>query len=274
MRWRPMRRIARLPRLKYSARSWCLPQNIDGLHGKAGSSDVIEIHGTLEAYSCSQCGAEQTPASNGDSALPRCEHCGGVVRPNVVLFGESLPYRATDRLYRALDEGFDMVFVIGTTAVFSLYFRTGRHGDSRGRADGRDQPGADAPEFARRFLRAARGGGGNDGNLCVLVLACSESDSIRRRRNGSARVAGLAARCGRAVRTCDSLIVCSAMLDLTWATPGRRNTRFIMSSEKGVQVGGNDTKQVVGVSASPRNTPSLRVGRRRRIRRPSDWALP
>lgn len=95
-----------------------LTQNIDGLHGKAGSSDVIEIHGTLEACSCSQCGAEQTPAANGDGALPRCTLCGGVVRPNVVLFGESLPYRATDRLYRALDEGFDMVFVIGTTAVF------------------------------------------------------------------------------------------------------------------------------------------------------------
>jgi NAD-dependent deacetylase len=93
-----------------------LTQNIDGLHFKAGSSQVIEIHGTLEARYCTHCGAE---ADAGDRAVPpRCEKCGEIVRPRVVLFGEMLPGAALDCLYRELGQGFDMVFVVGTTAVF------------------------------------------------------------------------------------------------------------------------------------------------------------
>lgn len=93
-----------------------LTQNIDGLHGQAGSRALIEIHGTLNERFCPQCGA---PASLADPAVPpRCTACGGVVRPAVVLFGEQLPAPAIERLYAELDTGFDMVFVIGTTAVF------------------------------------------------------------------------------------------------------------------------------------------------------------
>lgn len=93
-----------------------LTQNIDGLHLKAGSSNVIEIHGTLEERYCAHCGAE---ADAGDPAVPpRCACCGEIVRPRVVLFGEMLPGTALDRLYAELARGFDMVFVVGTTAVF------------------------------------------------------------------------------------------------------------------------------------------------------------
>jgi NAD-dependent deacetylase len=93
-----------------------LTQNIDGLHLKAGSSQVIEIHGTLEERYCAHCGAE---ADASDPAVPpRCAQCGKIVRPRVVLFGEMLPGAALDRLYRELGQGFDMVFVVGTTAVF------------------------------------------------------------------------------------------------------------------------------------------------------------
>jgi NAD-dependent deacetylase len=99
-----------------------LTQNIDGLHLRAGSSDVIEIHGTLETRRCTRCD-HPAPASTPDEdipagKLPRCEKCGGVVRPNVVLFGEMLPEKALYRLQDAIDAGFGMVFVIGTTAVF------------------------------------------------------------------------------------------------------------------------------------------------------------
>lgn len=93
-----------------------LTQNIDGLHLKAGSSNVIEIHGTLEERYCAHCGAD---ADAGDPAVPpRCTRCGEIVRPRVVLFGEMLPGTALDRLYAELARGFDMVFVVGTTAVF------------------------------------------------------------------------------------------------------------------------------------------------------------
>ena len=93
-----------------------LTQNIDGLHIKAGSSNVIEIHGTLDERFCAHCG---TPADAGDRTVPpRCGRCGEIVRPKVVLFGEMLPEEAMSRLYDELARGFDMVFVIGTTAVF------------------------------------------------------------------------------------------------------------------------------------------------------------
>lgn len=93
-----------------------LTQNIDGLHLKAGGSNVIEIHGTLEERYCAHCG---TPADARDGSVPpRCKQCGEIVRPRVVLFGEMLPEAALDRLYEELGRGFDMVFVIGTTAVF------------------------------------------------------------------------------------------------------------------------------------------------------------
>ena len=93
-----------------------LTQNIDGLHIKAGSSDVIEIHGTLERRFCMSCGESANPADR--SVPPRCARCGGIVRPQVVLFGEMLPESALDRLYAEMQRGFDMVFVVGTSAVF------------------------------------------------------------------------------------------------------------------------------------------------------------
>ena len=93
-----------------------LTQNIDGLHGRAGSHGLIEIHGTLAERYCPRCDA--VADADDPEMPPRCRQCGHIVRPAVVLFGEMLPERAIDRLYRELDAGFDMVFVIGTTAVF------------------------------------------------------------------------------------------------------------------------------------------------------------
>jgi NAD-dependent deacetylase len=93
-----------------------LTQNVDGLHLRAGSTNVIEIHGTLDERYCPHCAA---PAdADAPDSPPRCVECGEIVRPKVVLFGEALPDEATERLYEVLEQGFDMVFVIGTTAVF------------------------------------------------------------------------------------------------------------------------------------------------------------
>lgn len=96
-----------------------LTQNVDGLHGKAGSCRVVEIHGRLDELLCTACEYRTVVESlEGWSIPPLCPDCAGVLRPNVVLFGEALPGEALQRLFSALHEGFDMVFAIGTTAIF------------------------------------------------------------------------------------------------------------------------------------------------------------
>lgn len=67
-----------------------ITQNVDGLHRMAGSPKLIELHGNIQRVKCSSCGhqAEEWPEANDE--VPRCESCGGLLRPDVVWFGESL----------------------------------------------------------------------------------------------------------------------------------------------------------------------------------------
>ncbi len=96
-----------------------LTQNVDGLHSRAGSRDVIEIHGNLHQLECTRCRWRQRVDDySGLSAPPSCPECGALVRPNVVLFGEMLPLGALQRLEDELRRGFDLVFTVGTTSVF------------------------------------------------------------------------------------------------------------------------------------------------------------
>lgn len=94
-------------------------QNIDGLHRKAGSTKLIEIHGNLQTLVCARCDFHEPVDDLGRHELPpRCPKCGGTLRPDVVLFGEALPEAAMARFIGALERGVDMVFTIGTSAVF------------------------------------------------------------------------------------------------------------------------------------------------------------
>ncbi len=96
-----------------------LTQNVDGLHRKAGSRNLIEIHGGLHQLHCTACDYENTVDDYlGLTLPPRCPRCGFVVRPDIVLFGEQLPPGAIDHLYDEMQQGFDMVFIIGTSAEF------------------------------------------------------------------------------------------------------------------------------------------------------------
>lgn len=97
-----------------------LTQNIDGFHRHAGSRDLIEIHGDLFRIECPRCNYTETVADYSalNSLPPPCPACGHALRPAVVLFGEALPRAALARLQAVLDEGFDLVFSIGTTSVF------------------------------------------------------------------------------------------------------------------------------------------------------------
>lgn len=68
-----------------------ITQNIDGLHQAAGSRCVIELHGTVSRHYCMRCGKVCEPNTLGkDEIVPKCPACGGIVRPDVTLYGEAL----------------------------------------------------------------------------------------------------------------------------------------------------------------------------------------
>ncbi len=97
-----------------------LTQNVDGLHGLAGSRNVIDIHGNVFETLCTGCGR---PDRLHDPAAidraPRCPACGAVVRPDVVLFEEMLPVRKLERIQAEfIDDVPDVVIAAGTTALF------------------------------------------------------------------------------------------------------------------------------------------------------------
>ncbi len=94
-------------------------QNVDGLHRRAGSRKLIEVHGNLQQLKCTRCAfATVAETLAGWEMPPRCPGCGHILRPEVVLFGETLPTAAMDRFIDALERGFDMVFSVGTSSAF------------------------------------------------------------------------------------------------------------------------------------------------------------
>ncbi|SEJ90118.1 NAD-dependent protein deacetylase [Achromobacter sp. NFACC18-2] len=127
-------------------------QNVDGLHEAAGSHDVVDLHGRLDAVRCMNCDwrggrhdwqdalhalnpdwmkFEASDAPDGDAdldghdfsrfAVPPCPRCGGIVKPDVVFFGETVPRERVDRANAGL-EGADAVLVVGSSLmVYSGY---------------------------------------------------------------------------------------------------------------------------------------------------------
>jgi NAD-dependent deacetylase len=96
-----------------------ITQNIDRLHAKAGTRELIEVHGTIEHSSCLRCGARYPLADvrarqHGDErGIPRCQ-CGSPLKPDVVLFGEYLPPEALTRA-EALAAGADVLLCVGSS---------------------------------------------------------------------------------------------------------------------------------------------------------------
>lgn len=107
-------------------------QNIDGLHQKAGSQRVYELHGSVYRNYCMSCGAaypvEEIAAGKG---VPHCPHCGGMIKPDVVLYQEGLDQRTIQGAVAAIAQA-DLLIVGGTSLVvypaagLLEYFR-GRH---------------------------------------------------------------------------------------------------------------------------------------------------
>ncbi|TKC92358.1 NAD-dependent protein deacetylase [Trinickia terrae] len=127
-------------------------QNVDGLHQRAGSADVIELHGSIGRVACLACGAEHeraaiqprlvadnpalldavaAPAADGDAHLewhdlesfriPACPHCGGMLKPSVVFFGESVPRERVDAASAALEKADAMLVAGSSLMVYSGY---------------------------------------------------------------------------------------------------------------------------------------------------------
>ncbi|HMS17567.1 MAG TPA: Sir2 family NAD-dependent protein deacetylase [Planctomycetota bacterium] len=98
-----------------------LTQNVDGLHQRAGSRAIIDIHGDLRVTKCLSCGesGSLTAADALSLRAPRCTICGGAMRPAVVLFEEMLDERKLSRLQAAFFRRIpDVVLSIGTSSLF------------------------------------------------------------------------------------------------------------------------------------------------------------
>jgi len=136
-------------------------QNVDGLHQRAGSASVVELHGSIDAVICLECGARHTRAAiqaqllvdnpaladvsaavsaDGDAHLewdaldafrvPVCPACGGMLKPDVVFFGENVPRPRVDRCFQAVEEAAALL-VLGSSLTVLSGFRFVRHAARR-----------------------------------------------------------------------------------------------------------------------------------------------
>ena len=93
-----------------------ITQNVDGLHRMAGNKNVLELHGNILRVRCSECGTFTETWGSDLESVPRCEKCNGMLRPDVVWFGESLP-RAELEAAVIASRTCQVFFSIGTSGV-------------------------------------------------------------------------------------------------------------------------------------------------------------
>ena len=93
-----------------------ITQNVDGLHRMAGNQNVLELHGNIQRVRCADCYTFTETWEDDTESVPRCKECGGLLRPDVVWFGEALP---RDQLEAAVEAArtCNVFFSIGTSGV-------------------------------------------------------------------------------------------------------------------------------------------------------------
>jgi len=92
-----------------------ITQNIDGLHARAGSGRILELHGNISKNKCFKCGVYYDHDIDLAAGLPKCD-CGGMIRPDVVWFGEMLPQDTLREAFRTTEYA-EVFFSVGTSAV-------------------------------------------------------------------------------------------------------------------------------------------------------------
>ncbi len=95
-----------------------LTQNIDGLHQRAGSSHVLELHGSIIRIKCTVCEFEDDISSSFGNLPPKCNRCGNILRPDVVWFGEPLPQKIWNQAIIEANTC-EIMIIAGTSLVVS-----------------------------------------------------------------------------------------------------------------------------------------------------------
>ena len=139
-----------------------ITQNVDGLHQRAGSQKVIDLHGSLDQVVCLECSQrssrdlfqalliEANPALNtlaapalpdGDAffeefdfssiRIPACDNCAGRLKPDVVFYGENVPKQRVQNCYDAVDAA-DALLIVGSSLMVFSGFRFARHANNKG----------------------------------------------------------------------------------------------------------------------------------------------
>jgi NAD-dependent deacetylase len=104
------------PSLKREGAFMLLTQNVDRLHQRAGSVNVVELHGTIMEWRCTRTGAKVVPSAQGMTEFPTRTAAGGLLRPDVVWFGEALPEEAVAAAQMAVARC-DVFLSVGTSSV-------------------------------------------------------------------------------------------------------------------------------------------------------------
>jgi len=160
---RPNRAHRALAKMETDGRlAHLITQNVDGLHQRAGSAKVTDLHGRLDTVACIACGEGQsraefqarlhaanfdwrpvsaTIAPDGDAdidaygctgfVVPACESCGGIVKPSVVFFGESVPRERVERAWAEVNRA-DLLLVAGSSLMVFSGYRFARGAAERG----------------------------------------------------------------------------------------------------------------------------------------------
>ncbi|MBW8010039.1 MAG: NAD-dependent deacylase [Chloroflexi bacterium] len=93
-----------------------ITQNVDGLHAKAGSQNIIELHGNILRTKCSENSRIVSSWVDKEEEPPRCPNCGAYLRPDVVWFGEGLPHDALELAVEASQDS-EIFFSVGTSSI-------------------------------------------------------------------------------------------------------------------------------------------------------------